>query len=413
MEPLAHKMRPKTFDEVLGQEHLIGKEGILTAMVKNQKPLSFILYGPPGTGKTTIANIFAESFAIESYFFNASTDNKARLMDILNTTNYNNILLIIDEIHRMKTDVQDYLLPFVESGKATFIGLTTLNPYYSVNWAIRSRCHLYEIKDLSDEDIKIALIRAIKSLDKDVTIADNAFESLIRYANHEVRSALNLLESATLMVNDGGIITKPVIAKVAGNPKYSLDRSDDNYYQLLSALQKSIRGSDVDASLHYLARLLVLEDINSLSRRLLVIAYEDIGLAQPAMGQKALAAIESAKIVGMPEARIIFATLVVDMAVSPKSNSAHSALEKALSTYIHTDTGVVPNHLDNNLIKLDPSIYHYPHDDINSLNDQLHLPDKIKHHIYYVPKEESRYEKALKLRLDEIDKVKGINRYKK
>lgn len=410
MEPLAHKMRPKNFEEVLGQEHLIGKDGILKAMVDKQKPLSFILYGPPGTGKTTIANIFANSFEMESYFFNASTDNKARLMDILNTTNYNNILLIIDEIHRMKTDIQDYLLPFVESGKATFIGLTTLNPYYSVNWAIRSRCHLYEIKNLTDEDIKIALIRAIRNLDIDVTVEDSAYNSMIRYSNHEVRSALNLLESSSMLVSDGGVITNSIVKRVAGNPKYSLDKSDDNYYQLLSALQKSIRGSDVDASLHYLARLLVLEDINSLSRRLLVIAYEDIGLAQPAMGQKALAAVEAAKIVGLPEARIIFGTLVVDMAVSPKSNSAHVALDLALDTYMNTDTGTIPNHVDNNMIKLDPSIYKYPHNDIGALNEQTHLPDKIKNHIYFFPKDESKYESALKQRLDHIDKIKGILR---
>lgn len=412
MEPLAHRMRPKTFDEVLGQDHLVGTDGILTAMVKNNKPLSFILYGPPGTGKTTIANIFAESFDIETYFFNASTDNKARLMDILNTTNYNNILLIIDEIHRMKTDVQDYLLPFVESGKAVFIGLTTLNPYYSVNWAIRSRCHLYEVNDLTDEDIKTALLRALKVVEIDIRVEEAAFESIIRYSNHEVRSALNLLESSLLLLNDGDMLTNGLVLRVAGNPKFALDKSDDNYYQLLSALQKSIRGSDVDAALHYLARLIVLEDINSLIRRLLVIAYEDIGLAQPGMGQKVLAACEAAKIVGLPEARIIFATVVVDMAVSPKSNTAHDAYELAYGDYINGNSGPIPTYLDNNVIKLNPEIYKYPHNDPGSLNDQTHLPDNIKHKIYYVPKDESVYEKALKQRLAQIDKVKGINRFK-
>lgn len=413
MEPLAHRMRPKTFDDVLGQDHLVGKEGILTAMINQKKPLSFILYGPPGTGKTTIAGIFVEQFETEYYFFNASTDNKARLVDILNTTNFNNILLIIDEIHRMKTDIQDYLLPFIENGKVTIIGLTTQNPYYSVNWAIRSRCHLYEVQTLSDKDIITALTKALRTIEMDITIDESAFDSLIRYANHEVRSALNLLESSLLLLKDGDVLTNTIIKRVAGNPKFALDSSNDNYYQLLSALQKSIRGSDVDASLHYLSRLLVLEDIDSLSRRLLVIAYEDIGLAQPAMGQKAVSAVQAAKIVGLPEARIIFATLVVDMAVSPKSNTAHQALEKALNAYLHSDTGNIPPHVDNNMIELNPDLYKYPHDDEGSLNDQLHLPDKIKYHTYYNPKSESRYEAALKQRLDQIDKVKGINRYKK
>ncbi|VEU80806.1 replication-associated recombination protein A [Haploplasma axanthum] len=409
-QPLAYLMRPKTFDDVLGQEHLIGKDGILSAMIKKQKPLSFILYGPPGTGKTTIANIFAESFDMETYFFNASTDNKARLMDILNTTNFTNILLIIDEIHRMKTDVQDYLLPFVESGKATFIGLTTLNPYHSINWAIRSRCHLYEVKKLNDDDIKKAIQKGLHMLDIDIKIEPNALDSLVRYSNHEIRSALNLLESVSLVLKDGDTLTNSLLLRIAGNPKYSLDKSDDNYYQLLSALQKSIRGSDVDASLHYLARLLVLEDLNSLTRRLLVITYEDIGLANPNIAPKVLAACEAAKMVGMPEARIIFSNIVIELAISPKSNSAYLAIAAALDDYSNNDTGEIPNHVDNNKIKLDPSIYHYPHDDNGSLNDQIYLPDKIKEKTYYLPKEETKYEAALKVRLDLIDKIKGKKR---
>ncbi|MDY0277625.1 MAG: replication-associated recombination protein A [Acholeplasma sp.] len=412
MEPLAHKMRPRTLNDVLGQDHLVGKDGILTAMINKKQPLSFILYGPPGTGKTTIANIFATSFDIDTYFFNASTDNKARLMDILNTTSYNNIMVIIDEIHRMKTDIQDYLLPFIESGKATIIGMTTLNPYHSVNWAIRSRCHLYEVKTLSDDDIKKSIFKALKYLEIDIKIEPNALDSLIRYSNHEVRSALNLLESASLILNDDDTLTNSLLMRIAGNPKYALDSSDDNYYQLLSALQKSIRGSDVDASLHYLARLFVLDDLTSLIRRLLVIAYEDIGLANPSMGQKVLAACQAAQIVGFPEARIILASTIIDMAISPKSNSAYVAFENALNDYTNNDTGEIPDHVDNNKIRLNPSIYKYPHDDLGSLNDQLHLPNKIKGKTYYIPKDESKYEHALLERLKLIDKIKNVNRNK-
>lgn len=412
MEPLAYQMRPKSFKDVLGQDHLVSENGILTAMIKNNKPLSFILYGPPGTGKTTIANIFANSLNMDTYFFNASTDNKARLIDILNTTNYHNILLIIDEIHRMKTDIQDYLLPFIENGKAIVIGLTTLNPYHSINWAIRSRMHLYEVFKLSDEDIKKAVFKGIKFLDIDINIEPEALNSIVRYANNEVRSALNLLEAASLLLNDGDTLTNSIVKRVAGNPKYALDKSDDNYYQLLSALQKSIRGSDTDASLHYLARLLVLEDLNSLTRRLIVIAYEDIGLANPNLCQRVVTACNAALNIGMPEAQIIFSTIVIEMAISPKSNTAYTAISKALDTYLNTDTGDIPIYLDNNQIKLNPSIYKYPHDDINSVNDQTHLPEKIKDHLYYFPKSESRYETALKERLTFLDKIKGINRKK-
>lgn len=412
MEPLAYQMRPKKLEDVLGQEHLIGKDGILSAMIKTKKPLSFILYGPPGTGKTTIANIFSKEISMETYFFNASTDNKARLMDILNTTSYNDILVIIDEIHRMKTDVQDYLLPFVESGKATIIGLTTLNPYHSVNWAIRSRCHIYEIKKLSDEDIKKAIFNALRFLDLDIKIEPLAIDSIVRYSNNEVRSALNLLESASLVLNDGDVLTNSLLLRIAGNPKYSLDKNDDNYYELLSALQKSIRGSDVDASLHYLARLLVLEDITSLIRRLIVIAYEDIGLANPNLSQRVVTACEAVKIVGLPEARIIFANIVVELAISPKSNTAYMALDDAITDFTNNDTGSIPDHAINNKIKLDPSIYHYPHNDLGSINDQLYLPNKIAGKTYYNPKTETSYEKALKERLDYIDKIKGIKRKK-
>ena len=412
MEPLAYQMQPKSFKDVLGQDHLVSENGILTAMIKNNKPLSFILYGPPGTGKTTIANIFANSLNMDTYFFNASTDNKARLIDILNTTNYHNILLIIDEIHRMKTDIQDYLLPFIENGKAIVIGLTTLNPYHSINWAIRSRMHLYEVFKLSDEDIKKAVFKGIKFLDIDINIEPEALNSIVRYANNEVRSALNLLEAASLLLNDGDTLTNSIVKRVAGNPKYALDKSDDNYYQLLSALQKSIRGSDTDASLHYLARLLVLEDLNSLTRRLIVIAYEDIGLANPNLCQRVVTACNAALNIGMPEAQIIFSTIVIEMAISPKSNTAYTAISKALDTYLNTDTGDIPIYLDNNQIKLNPSIYKYPHDDINSVNDQTHLPEKIKDHLYYFPKSESRYETALKERLTFLDKIKGINRKK-
>jgi putative ATPase len=406
MKPLAYRMRPTEFIDVFGQDHLVGIDGVLTNMLYKNKILSFILYGPPGTGKTTIASIFANKSKLETYFFNASTENKARLKSILDTTSYRDILVVIDEIHRMKTDVQDYLLPFMENGKAVIIGITTLNPYMSINLAIRSRCHLYEVKKLDDEAIEKALKNAIKDLDVDIKIDKSALSAIIRFSNNEIRSALNILESASLVLKDGDTLTSQIVYRITGKMNHDLDDHEDHFYELLSALQKSIRGSDVDASIHYLARLITLGDLNSIIRRLLVIAYEDIGLANPLMGSKVLSASDAALRVGFPEARIILSNVVIDMAISPKSNTAISAIDEALSDYETKDCGTVPDHANNRKIKLNPDIYHYPHSDKDSINDQSYLPDKIKDKVYYHPKDESSYEKALSDRLKMIDKVK-------
>ncbi len=410
MIPLAYRMRPTKFEDVFGQDHLIGKDGVLNVMLKKHKIMSFILYGPPGTGKTTIAQIFAEHAKLDTYFFNASTDNKAKLKDIIDMTAYHDVLLIIDEIHRMKTDIQDYLLPYVENGHVTIIGLTTLNPYQSINLAIRSRCHLYQVKKLEDDAIGEAVKKGLRELEVDIRIDQQALDAIIRLSNHEIRSALNVLESSSLLLEDGDMLTADIVYRVAGKINHDLDKNQDNYYDLLSALQKSIRGSDVDASVHYLARLLILEDLQSLIRRLLVIAYEDIGLANPMMGVKVATACESALKVGLPEARIIFSTIVVDMALSPKSNTAYTALARAIEDYENTDTGSVAPQASNCEIKKSPDLYHYPHDDEKSVNDQTYLPDKIKDRVYYLPKKESSYEKALAQRLEQLDKIKHKKR---
>jgi putative ATPase len=410
MKPLAYRIRPTEFKNVYGQDHLVSQDGVLSMMLEKSKILSFILYGPPGTGKTTIANIFAEKSALETYFFNASTDSKQKLKDIVDTTVYKDILIVIDEIHRMKKDTQDFLLPFMENGKATVIGLTTLNPYQSVNPAIRSRCHLYEVKKLEDEDLKKAVLNGIQELEVDITIDQKALDEIIRYSNHEIRTALNLLESASLILEDNDILTVQHVRRVSGKKQLDLDDHEDHFYDLLSALQKSIRGSDVDAAIHYLARLITLGDLLSIIRRLLVIAYEDIGLANPLMGQKVLAATEAALKVGLPEARIILGVIVVDMAISPKSNTGYLAIDEALNDIENNDCGVLPDHAVNRKIKMNPDIYHYPHQDENSLNDQSYLPNLIKDKTYYHPKDESSYEKALSDRLKIIDKIKHKKR---
>lgn len=410
MKPLAYRLRPTEFNQVYGQDHLVGPDGVLTQMLIKKQFLSFILYGPPGTGKTTIANIFATKSGLDTYFFNASTDSKAKLKGILDTTSYHDILIVVDEIHRMKADIQDYLLPFMENGNATIIGITTLNPYQSINMAIRSRCHLYEVKKLDDEAIKLAVKNGLSELDIDLKIENQALDLIVRYSNHEIRTALNLLESASLVLEDGDMIKSQTISRIAGKIHHDLDDHEDHFYDLLSALQKSIRGSDVDASIHYLARLIALGDLPSIIRRLLVIAYEDIGLANPLMGGKVLSACDAALKVGFPEARIMLANIVIDLAISPKSNTAIVAIDEALSDYEQTDTGVIPDHASNRKIQLKPEIYHYPHNNINSINDQTYLPDKIVDKTYYHPKEESNYEKALAQRLKEIDKVKHKKR---
>jgi putative ATPase len=410
MKPLAYRIRPTEFKNVYGQDHLVSQDGVLSMMLEKSKILSFILYGPPGTGKTTIANIFAEKSNLETYFFNASTDSKQKLKDIVDTTVYKDILIVIDEIHRMKKDTQDYLLPFMENGKATVIGLTTLNPYQSVNPAIRSRCHLYEVKKLEDEDLKKAVLNGIQELEVDITIDQKALDEIIRYSNHEIRTALNLLESASLILEDNDILTAQHVRRVSGKKQLDLDDHEDHFYDLLSALQKSIRGSDVDAAIHYLARLITLGDLLSIIRRLLVIAYEDIGLANPLMGQKVLAATEAALKVGLPEARIILGVIVVDMALSPKSNTGYLAIDEALNDIENNDCGTLPDHAINRKIKINPDIYHYPHADKNSLNDQSYLPNLIKDKTYYHPKDESSYEKALLDRLKIIDKIKHKKR---
>lgn len=410
MIPLAHKMRPETFKEVYSQDHLIGTDGILNKMIEKNEFLSFILYGPPGTGKTTIANIFAKESKLDHYFFNASTDNKQKLKDITDTTVYHNILLIIDEIHRMNKDIQDYLLPYIENGKITVIGITALNPYMSVNLALRSRMNLYELNIIANEDIKTALRASLRHLDKDLSITNDALDLIATYSNNELRTAYNILQSASILLDDNDIIKPNHIRSVLGKKKLNLDYKENNFYDLLSALQKSIRASDVDASLHYLARLLLLEDLKSIHRRLLVIAYEDIGLANPLLQTKTYNAIKSSDLVGMPEARIILANIVIELALSPKSNTAMSAIDKALLDLETLSDLEIPNHALNRKIKEDKSIYHYPHDYKNSINEQTFLPNKIKDKAYYLPKFESHYEKALGDRLKEIDQIKNKKR---
>ena len=401
MEPLAKKLEPKSLDDVLGQKHLIGKGAILRNLVEKKKLVSMILYGKPGIGKTSIARSIVNDLDMPYRFLNATINNKKDFdMVVSEAKIYNGMILIMDEIHRLNKDKQDLLLPQLESGLITLIGMTTSNPYHAINPAIRSRCQLFELKELETTDIIEGLNKAVKSTYLEgITIDDETINYIANLAGSDLRYAYNLLEIAFYASNDQKVDIN-LVKQINSKPVFFSDKNGDGHYDVLSAFQKSIRGSDVDASLHYLARLIVEEDLDSIYRRMSVIAYEDIGLANPSIGPKVIAAIEAAERIGLPEARIPLGTIVVEMALSPKSNTAHLALDEAIDDITKGNTGNVPNH-----IKTDSKEYLYPHDYPNSYVYQEYLPKKLKGKKYYHPKT-TGYEKNIKSYYDFIETMK-------
>ena len=401
-KPLALKLAPSTLDEVIGQTHLIGKDKILTNLVKNKKLFSMILYGKPGIGKTSIANAIVKDLDVRYRFLNATINTKKDLDVVIEEAKvYDGIVLIMDEIHRLNKDKQDILLPALESGLITLIGMTTSNPYHAINPAIRSRCQLFELEELTTEDIITGLKRAIKHPDlKDIKIDDKSIELIAKLAGTDLRYAYNLLEISYYSTDDK-TITEEKIKRINNKPVFFFFFYGDGHYDVLSAFQKSIRGSDVDAALHYLGRLIIEGDLDSIYRRMSVIAYEDIGLANPAIGPRVDAAINAAERIGLPEARIPLGTIVAEMALSPKSNTAHVALDKALEDIENGNTGNVPNH-----IKTSSTDYKYPHDYKGAYVKQQYLPDKLKNKKYYQPKDIG-YEKQVKEIYDRLEKLKN------
>ena len=401
MEPLAHILRPTKLDDIVRQKHLIGEDKILTNLVKNKKLFSMILYGKPGIGKTSIATAIVNELGYKYILLNAVINNKKDFDEAINEAKYNNeYIIIMDEIHRLNKDKQDLLLPYLENGLITLIGMTTSNPYHKINPAIRSRCQIFELKELNDEDIKEALEKGISYLE-DIQIDDEAINYIVKLSGGDLRFAYNLLEVSYYSSSDK-IVNIEHIKKINSKPVFFHDKNEDGHYDVLSAFQKSIRGSDVNASLHYLARLIEAEDLDSIYRRMTVIAYEDIGLANPSMGPKVDACINACERLGLPEARIPLATVVVELALSPKSNSAHVALDNALLDIRNGNTGNVPNH-----IKTNSKDYKYPHDYPNAFVKQQYLPDKIKNRKYYVPKTTSKYETTLKNIYDKLNKLQN------
>ncbi|MBQ2640110.1 MAG: replication-associated recombination protein A [Bacilli bacterium] len=400
-KPLAIKLAPTKLNEIIGQSHLIGKGKILTNLVKNKKLFSMILYGKPGIGKTSIANVLVKELDLRYRFLNATINTKKDIDTVIEEAKmYDGIVLIMDEIHRLNKDKQDILLPQLESGLITLIGMTTSNPYHSINPAIRSRCQLFELNELTTKDIIKGLKKAIKHPDlDDIKIDDKSIEIIAKLSGNDLRYAYNLLEIAYYSTDDK-IITVDKVKSINNKPVFFSDKNSDGHYDVLSGLQKSIRGSDIDASLHYLARLITEGDLDSIYRRLSVIAYEDIGLANPAIGPRLDAAINAAERVGLPEARIPLGTIVSEMALSPKSNTAHVAFDSALEDIEKGNVGTIPKHLKTN-----SKDYKYPHNYEGSYVKQQYLPDKIKNKKYYEPKDIG-YEKNLKDIYDKLNKIK-------
>ncbi len=400
-QPLADFSRPKTFEEVLGNKRVIS---ILKKMTISKKMVSFILYGPTGVGKTTLASIIADQFPLNHFKFNASTDNKATLKKIIETVKlYGNVLLIIDEIHRMTRDIQDYLLPYVEKGNIIMIGLTTENPYVSVNPAIRSRVSIFRLDPPTQDEIKSFLKKLnLEKYGKELKISDDVYEKISIACNGEVRTSINMLE-LLILTSDDGIINEEHLNNNLPEASKSTFKTGDNYYDLLSAFHKSIRGSDVNASLHYLARLIVAGDLKSLVRRLRAIVYEDIGLANPLMGVKVDSACNTALQIGLPEARNALAAITIELCLSPKSNSSHLAIEKAISDVNQGKTYKIPTHLINNPTYDSKKPYKYAHDYEGHIVAQQYLPDKLKDIEYYIPQRHSRLENIF---ADEYDKIK-------
>lgn len=401
MEPLAIQLRPKKIEDIIGQQHLIGKNQILYNLVKNKKIFSMILYGKPGIGKTTIAEAICEELDLKYRKLNAVINTKKDFDIVIEEAKmYGNMIVVMDEIHRMNKDKQDLMLPYLENGLITLIGMTTSNPYHKINPAIRSRCQIFELKELEFKDITYALNKCIKKdILKGIKIDEESINYIAKCSGGDLRYAYNLLELAYYSTNDQ-IINLELLKKINNKPTSFYDNNEDGHYDVISAFQKSIRGSDVNAALYYLACLIEAEDLDIIYRRMSVIAYEDIGLANPNMGPRVDACINACERLGLPEARIPLAVMVIDLALSPKSNSAYTGLALALEDIEKGNYYSVPNH-----IKTNSPDYKYPHDYPNNWVNQEYLPPKLKNRKYYIPKN-NKYENQLEKVLMTIEKNK-------
>lgn len=414
--PLASRLRPITLDEVVGQQHIVGKDKLLYRAIKADKLSSIIFYGPPGTGKTTLAKVIANTTSAEFMQINATSAGKKDMEEVVAAAKNNQgmygkkTILFIDEIHRFNKGQQDYLLPFVEDGTIILIGATTENPYFEVNPALLSRSVIFELKKLSTEDIRTLLLRAVNDTEKGMgsyhaQMDDDALEFLADMANGDARAALTAIELGILTTDrseDGIIhITLDVASECIQKRVINYDKTGDNHYDTISAFIKSMRGSDPDAAVYYLARMLYAgEDVKFIARRIMILASEDIGNADPQALQVAVAAAQAVERLGMPEARIVLAQAVTYMASAPKSNSAINAIDKAMRVVQETKTPPVPVHLQDAHYKSAGKLghgkgYKYAHDYKNHYVKQQYLPDGLTGEVFYEPSENG-YEQQIR-----------------
>ena len=420
--PLASRLRPTTLDEVVGQQHIIGKDKLLYRAIKADKLGSLIFYGPPGTGKTTLAKVIANTTSADFKQINATIAGKKDMEEVVQQAKNNmgmygkKTILFVDEIHRFNKGQQDYLLPFVEDGTLILIGATTENPYFEVNGALISRSSVFELKSLDKEDIKVLLKRAVYDVEKGMgsygaEITEEALEFLADISGGDARNALNAIELGVLTTErseDGKIhITIDVAQECIQKRVVRYDKTGDNHYDTISAFIKSLRGSDPDAAVYYLAKMLYAgEDIKFIARRMMISASEDVGNADPNALTVAVAASQAVERIGMPEARIILAQAATYIASAPKSNASYLSIDAALES-VRTQKTTVPVHLQDAHYKGAAKLghgtgYKYAHDYPEHYVKQQYLPDEIKDAKFYDPTEIG-FEKQIKERLERLN----------